>query len=75
MTVQKCEELLPDLLSQLRRKPSLSCLNVLISEEENEEGKTLLKETEDAVHLISFDKAENIFQDYLKWKRSKNNGL
>ena len=73
--VEECIRILPELFEQLRRKPSLNCLRVILENEAKEEGRDLLKKVETAVRTISFEEAEELFQDYIRWKRSEDNGL
>ena len=66
-----CCEQLPQLLRELRRKPSLDCINQLVQQESSDDGKQRLQHIRLLVESFAFAPAEAEFQDYLKWKRGE----
>ena len=66
--LESCLKQLPDLLHDLRRKPSLDCIKKILVGETDPEGRKLLEKTAEYVSTISFEEAEHTFQSYLKWK-------
>ena len=56
--------LLPQLLQELRRKPSLRCIDQMLAEEQSERGLALLRKLRAAVDAIQFETAEQIFAEY-----------
>ena len=67
-TGDDCISELRELLREFRRNPSLECISRLMSEEPSQEGRRQLEQLRTLVDSISFEQAETVLNDYLKWK-------
>ena len=63
--IEECFHKLPKLLRGLHRKPALECIEVLLKEEINEDGKPILQDVKNAISAFSFEEAQDLFESYL----------
>ena len=63
--IEECFDKLPKLLGGLHRKPALECIEVLLKEEINEDGKPILQDVKNAISAFSFEEAQELFESYL----------
>lgn len=66
---------LPDLLTTLRRQPSLTCLDALLAATPDGEGRVLLTDARAAVCAIDFEEAERLFAEYLTLREGGRHDL
>ena len=66
--IEESMERLPQLLSQLRRKPSLDCVDTILAGERRKQGRQILEQLRAAVSAIDFEQAEKLFGNYKQWK-------
>ena len=70
---EELQQKLQEYLEHLQRRPSLACINVLLSMAQTPQQQKMLNQMREAVSHIQFEEASAIYSDYLR--EGVTNGL